>query len=187
MVLKGKLLIFTIIISFSLGFSINALADLAGGKWSKSTVYFGVNGETDNYISSIKNGFTSWNGSNSNISYKYFEDVSLSQPVDVWTRWYTDQLGFPEQQVIAEGYYGFGVPYPIGSSTHEYGYMYLVDDNFIPLSYFDKRFVVMHEAGHLLGLDHTTNFLRDSVMDEWDQFKFDYPQSYDKTELGKIY
>ncbi len=47
--------------------------------------------------------------------------------------------------------------------------------------------MLVHEIGHLLGLDHTANTSTSSVMDESDVFNLDAPTTYDKNNLINKY
>jgi hypothetical protein len=185
---KKIIYVLTFLLFFGLGFGV-ANAEYFGGKWQQKVVYYGKNSNLDStYTTPMNNGLKTWNGIDSNISYKNFMDVGISQPVDVWLSTYTNQLGYTAAEWAAGGYYGFGVPSPDDSKApYTWGNIYIIRANTDPLGSTDKTRVIMHEGGHVLGLAHTTKWFTSSVMDKDDVFGLDNPTSYDKTNIQDLY
>lgn len=184
---KGMYLLF--ILFFAVGFGGIASAEFFGGKFQQKVVYYGKNYNlSSTYITPMDNGLRAWNGIDSNIAYKNFMDIGISHPVDVWLSTYSGQLGLSLEYVEINGYYGFGVPGPDDTQApYLWGNLYIVSANTDPLSSADKKRVIMHEGGHILGLAHTTQWFTSSVMDESDVFDLDGPTSYDKTNIQNLY
>ncbi len=186
---KKFLFVLNFALFFSIGFGTLTYAEYFGGKWHQRVVYYGVSyNVSSTYTTPIDNGLKAWNGLSNYISYKNFKDIGISQPVDVWVRSYTNELGLTAAEWAARGFYGFGVPSPDDTTgPYDWGNIYLIRANTDPLSSTNKKRVIMHEAGHVLGLAHTTKAFTSSVMDEGDIWGLDSPTTYDKNNIIGLY
>lgn len=194
---------FTIVIinMFILGILTSSIyAEYLGGKWeNKDEIWYKVEELIrDDYESEILSAATNWNVLSSydvddeDYLIKIFKDNSL-ETYDVLVK----KSPSDEQDWLApSGCYALGIPTldrnggpydELHTESYEYGEIRIVTRVSDDLSSEDKKRMLTHEFGHILGLAHTEKWFTESIMDESDVFDLDGPTDYDNEQLINLY
>lgn len=92
---------------------------------------------------------------------------------------------------VNKNYYGTSWHLPCQACTYTTTGIYMNRKHTEPLNDFDRTFVATHEMGHALGLAHTSNSSKKSVMKPGsNNFNFpayNTPMPYDKGEIDALY
>ena len=160
-----------------------AAGEYLGGKWGQSAVYYNYTSSVSSYHTPIIEAADRWNGK-ATINLRY---GPVWGALGTTTQITVDRVPTSlDAQYTFQGYYGFGIPNTF-SGNYSSAQVLIVRGKCDPLTATEKRQVLVHEFGHVLGLAHVTAWFTDSVMDEDDVFDLNFPTTYDITNLQGLY
>jgi hypothetical protein len=89
----------------------------------------------------------------------------------------------------ASNWWGIAYNMPCSGSgcTYSYANIYLNDHYMSPGNDFQRKYVIVHEFGHNLGLSHYTSWWGNSIMRTGGFPSYNTPQSHDINDVNSIY
>ncbi|MBN9653436.1 matrixin family metalloprotease [Halobacillus sp. GSS1] len=159
-------------------------ADTYNWSWPSGKTFFVDNVTSESMFDTpIGRATSRWRAVSGASIYPYFDST--------WSS--SNQVHVSYAPSAQNSFYGYILPYDSsGNLLADYDYgtvasgkIRLYSSKVDGLSTSGKTSVLLHEMGHILGLDHPSG--QYSIMDKSDVFDLQYPTSYDKSELASKY